>query len=138
MALRRLVIALLVLGSDFILRLAWEEFAGPIAPAQAQGVTDLYDCYTGQFTYQEEAQAVYEQDTSDPHGLDGPRGSASDGVPGVACEDLPHRPTGTTGVGATTGPILESGGPERGPVPLMPGGGCPGEYPLERGDACYR
>jgi micrococcal nuclease len=34
--------------------------------------------------------------------------------------------------------ILESGGPENGPVPLMPGGGCPVEYPIERGDLCYR
>ena len=31
-----------------------------------------------------------------------------------------------------------AGRPERGPVPLMPGGGCPEEYPVERGDACYR
>jgi len=43
------------------------------------------------FVYQEDAQAVYEQDTSDPHGLDGPIGPTSDGEPGVACEMLPHR-----------------------------------------------
>jgi micrococcal nuclease len=34
--------------------------------------------------------------------------------------------------------VLESGGPENGPVPLMPAGGCPVEYPHERGDLCYR
>jgi endonuclease YncB( thermonuclease family) len=34
--------------------------------------------------------------------------------------------------------ILESGGPEGGPVPLMPGGGCPVEYPTQRGALCYR
>ena len=34
--------------------------------------------------------------------------------------------------------LFEAGGPEGGPVPLMPGGGCPSEYPLERGGACYR
>ena len=34
--------------------------------------------------------------------------------------------------------ILESGGPKHGPVPLMPDGGCPVEYPRERGDLCYR
>jgi hypothetical protein len=138
MALRMLVLALLVLGSGFALRLASEEFADPIAPAQAQGAQDLYDCYTGQFTYQEEAQAIYDQNPNDPYGLDGPIGPTSDGQPGVACEDLPHRPSGATSMGTTTGPILESGGPERGPVPLLPSGGCPAEYPVERGGACYR
>ena len=34
--------------------------------------------------------------------------------------------------------VLDSGGPEHGRVPLMPGGGCPEEYPVERGGACYR
>jgi endonuclease YncB( thermonuclease family) len=34
--------------------------------------------------------------------------------------------------------VLDSGGPENGPVPLMPDGGCPVEYPNERGDLCYR
>ena len=43
------------------------------------------------FAFQEDAQAVYDQDTSDPHGLDGPVGPTSDGVAGVACESLPHR-----------------------------------------------
>jgi micrococcal nuclease len=43
-------------------------------------------------------------------------------------------PTTTTAPPTTT---MDAGGPERGPVPLMPGGGCPDEYPLERGGACY-
>jgi len=56
----------------------------------AQETADQFDCED--FQYQEEAQAVYDQDPSDPHGLDGPIGEASDGVAGVACEELPHRP----------------------------------------------
>ncbi len=55
-------------------------------PAFAQ---DLYDC--GDFSYQEDAQAIYDQDTSDPYGLDGPPGEAYAGTQGVACEDLPSR-----------------------------------------------
>ncbi|WP_307849469.1 excalibur calcium-binding domain-containing protein [Qaidamihabitans albus] len=38
------------------------------------------------FTYQEEAQAVYDADPTDPHNLDG---HPEDGV---ACESLPNRP----------------------------------------------
>lgn len=33
--------------------------------------------------------------------------------------------------------LLEAGGPEDGPVPLMPTGGCPKEYPLQKDTACY-
>ncbi len=34
--------------------------------------------------------------------------------------------------------LMEAGGPEDGPAPKMPNGGCPGEFPVERGDGCYR
>ena len=37
----------------------------------------------------------------------------------------------------STTPLFESGGPKVGPVPPMPGGGCPPEYPVEKGDGCY-
>jgi hypothetical protein len=51
-------------------------------------------------------------------------------------------PTATSSPTATASPtpdtVLDSGGTEHGPVPLMPGGGCPEEYPVERGGACYR
>jgi hypothetical protein len=56
----------------------------------AQETTDQFDCED--FQYQEDAQAEYNRDPSDPHGLDGPIGEASDGEAGVACEELPHRP----------------------------------------------
>jgi endonuclease YncB( thermonuclease family) len=42
----------------------------------------------------------------------------------------------TTPLGERT--VLDSGGPQNGPVPLMPDGGCPVEYPVQRGDLCYR
>jgi hypothetical protein len=33
--------------------------------------------------------------------------------------------------------LFEAGGPSSGPVPLMPDGGCPGEFPTMRNGACY-
>ncbi|MDQ3637603.1 MAG: hypothetical protein M3426_06355 [Actinomycetota bacterium] len=33
--------------------------------------------------------------------------------------------------------LLEAGGPGEGPVPPMPSGGCPKEFPLQKGKACY-
>jgi hypothetical protein len=141
---RLLMLAALVLVSGFMLRLALEDVMHPTTPAQAQ--EDLYDCEN--FTYQEEAQAVYEDDASDPYGLDGAIGESFTGVQGVACEDLPPRPPdGGTTTGGTTGvppppppepTLLDGGGPENGTAPLMPEGGCPVEYPVKRDGLCYR
>jgi hypothetical protein len=35
------------------------------------------------------------------------------------------------------GNLLEAGGPTSGPLPLMPDGGCPPEFPAMRDGACY-
>jgi hypothetical protein len=87
-----------------------ETIAGPAPETtmQYQGTTpppseeqDLYDCQD--FEFQEDAQAVYDADTSDPYGLDRPPGESSTGVRGVACEELPSRGGEVSG-GTTTGP----------------------------------
>ena len=36
------------------------------------------------------------------------------------------------------GSLLDAGGPQQGPVPSMPSGGCPKEYPVQKSGACYR
>jgi len=152
MALRLLMVPL-VLVSAFTLRMTWEELTHPDTAAQAQ--EDIYDCED--FATQEEAQAVYNQDPSDPYGLDGPIGEASDGEAGVACEELfenggsPSIPTAsaspTATSTATASPIatadqydpslLDAGGAADGPVPLMADGSCPAEFPVERSGVCY-
>jgi hypothetical protein len=76
-----------------VLSLAVLSLGGMLVFAPAALAQDPYDC--GDFTYQEDAQAVFDQDPSDPSGLDGPQGEASSGVPGVACENLPSRGAGT-------------------------------------------
>ncbi len=80
---------------------------------------DIYNC--DHFAYQEDAQAVYDQDPSDPNGLDG---TPNDGV---ACESLPRRGTsdaGSTPAGATTGTTGSSttGTPTSGQVSTRPAG----------------
>ncbi len=64
------------------------------APAFAQsggpsGADGSFNCED--FEFQEDAQDFFDQDTSDPDGLDGPPGEAFTGEPGVACEELPSR-----------------------------------------------
>jgi hypothetical protein len=144
-----LVLALLMIAAGtFAARMTWEFV--PRASAQE----DL-DCEED-FTYQEDAQAVYDADPSDPSGLDG---SPEDGV---ACESLPPRPVPvdetTQSVPEETQqqyqpppvvveeepvvveeePLFESGSPVDGPAPFMPNGACPPEYPVEKGDGCHR
>ena len=69
---------------------------GPAPAVFAAQPTDVYNC--DDFTYQEEAQAVYDADPSDPNGLDG---NDNDGK---ACEHLPHKPTGQPSTPTSTSP----------------------------------
>ncbi len=38
---------------------------------------------------------------------------------------------------SSDGSLMEAGGPAEGPLPKMPGGGCPEEFPVEQVDGCY-
>jgi len=137
---RMLVLAALVFASGFPLHVAWEQLAHPTTPAYAQ---DVLNCDS--FNSQAEAQAELRRDPSDPNGLDEDDGADD----GIACEvteytdpardETPVLPGGTTTGGPTVDPThIDAGGPKNGPVPLMPGGGCPVEYHIERGGLCYR
>lgn len=91
--------------------------------APAAIAQDTLNC--GDFEFQEDAQAVYDADPSDPHGLDG---SDNDGI---ACESLPPRgsaapsePTAPTGTDTTDGAAGSgtSGQTPAGGVPTGAGG----------------
>jgi hypothetical protein len=144
----RIVVVVLVLVAGFTLRASWEELAHPDTAAQAQ--EDLYDCQS--FGSQESAQAELERIPSDPYGLD-PDGN------GIACEE--HFGTSTSGASASpsgsvsasesassasasasasaqpTDGLFDAGGAANGPVPLMPDGSCPSEFPVKQNGACY-
>ena len=97
-----------------------------VATAQAQNTLNCSD-----FAFQEDAQAVLNQDPSDPNHLD-------QDEDGIACNDLPRRGGGVTPAGTPPGQLMKAGGPASGPVPPMPGGGCPAQFPVQRDGACYR
>lgn len=52
------------------------------------GVAHAQDLNCRDFTFQEDAQAVFDQDRTDPNRLDEDQGPDD----GIACEVLPHRP----------------------------------------------
>ena len=39
--------------------------------------------------------------------------------------------------GQNNSSLLEAGGSKDGPMPLMPGGGCPAEFPIQKDAACH-
>ena len=56
--------------------------------------------------------------------------------PAAAQPTTPQPAPPATPLGNRT--MLDSGGPENGPVPLMPDGSCPVEYPVERDGLCHQ
>lgn len=140
-----IVAAVLVLVTGVVGRITYEQMQSP-ALAQSRGPSGADGTYNCEdFDFQEEAQAFYDQDTSDPDGLDGPPGEAFDGEQGVACEELPSSGTG----GAPPSPppepnpprdrdMLDSGASGPGPVLTLPDGTCIPDYPNKRNGYCYR
>ena len=156
----RLFIVALVLASGFTLRVAWEELANPTTPAYAQ--EDQYDCAS--FGSQESAQAELERNPDDPSNLDPDNdGQACEDYDYGVGDSITT--TTTTSTSSATedqyddanaavvdqyssaaavedqyqgvGGLFDSGGGAGAAVPLMPGGGCPAEFPTEIDGACY-
>jgi hypothetical protein len=72
---------------------------------------------------------------SAPSGSPNPKGPASSSAPASkpATKPAPASPSRQPKRN-----LYDSGGPENGPVPLMPDGGCPAEFPVERASLCYQ
>ncbi|MFF6807047.1 excalibur calcium-binding protein [Streptomyces sp. NPDC012616] len=80
--------------------------AAVLTVALLSGVAHAQDLDCGDFTYQEDAQAVFDQEPSDPNRLDEDRGPDD----GIACEVLPHRSLPTLAP-ATSSPAPRSASP---------------------------
>jgi hypothetical protein len=79
--------------------------------------TSTGDLDCDDFDYQEDAQAVYEQDTTDPNGLDDPVGEGYTGEEGEACEDLPNRVSAQPPAQKSQSPRPQSVAPRPNPTP---------------------
>ena len=115
------------------MRIAWEGVtftraaAQPSQDAEIQQLLDRYgNVQCTDFGTQPEAQRVFELDQII-------FGDALDAdINGIACDEEDFFSESDQ-----AGSLLEAGGLEDGPVPFMPNGSCPKEYPLETQDACY-
>jgi hypothetical protein len=152
----KLLVVGLVLVAGFVSRITYEQLLYPSQPAEAQA--DQSDCSS--FSSQESAQTALERDPSDPNNLDPDKN-------GLACDDYAYRTntannttTANTTTSSTsansnsqssaspsstssrpkprkTNDLLDAGGPTTGPVPLMPDGTCPAEFPTKHSNRCY-
>ena len=80
---------------------------------------------------------VEECSASAPGGSPNPKSSASSSSPASTPASTPA-PASRSPKPKSKGNLFDSGGPENGPVPLMPEGGCPAEFPVERAGLCYQ
>jgi hypothetical protein len=154
------VTLIVLIGCALIARLTWELASEPAAGAPidassassrggglgtelAQADTTGGDDGTANldcedFSSQQEAEATLNVDPGDPNNID----QDGDGVPceGENLPDASQGPSGqpTTGAGYQgDASLMNAGGFPKGPVPLMPDGNCPKEYPVKRSGACY-
>ncbi len=141
------VVALVIAGG-VVGRLAWEsgsmaddveeisaqrmaQSSGDQRTSQAdQRVQQLQEQYGDvqctDFESQQEAQEIFELDQI----LFGDELDSD--VNGVACDEGAFFNNRSSG-----GNLLQAGGPDDSPLPLMPNGGCPREYPMKASGACY-
>lgn|GEM_PF-4748613 len=68
-----------------------------------------------------------------------PRPSVDGGSPSASAGGASPQPSvdGDNQLLDRYGNLLDAGGPSSGPLPLMPDGGCPREFPVMRDGACY-
>ncbi|WP_432062386.1 hypothetical protein [Streptomyces sp. S1] len=71
------------------------------------GVAHAQDLDCGDFRFQEDAQAVFDRDTSDPNRLDEDQGPDD----GIACEALPRRGTSAVPLVSPSATVLQSAAP---------------------------
>src|SRR5215211_4682686 len=78
---------------------------------------------------------------SSPPGSPNPKGSASSSAPASTPASKPATTPTPDSPSRKPKPkrdLFDSGGPENGPVPLMPDGRCPAEFSVERAGLCYQ
>src|SRR5919199_1938794 len=112
-----LAVVVLVVIAGFTSRLTWEALVHPSTPAEAQDTTSM-----------------------SPFGTSSASPAATSSTPPTTTSTSSASPGASSGSATSSqdnGNLFNAGGPETGPVPLMPDGGCPEEYPVKQGGACY-
>lgn len=126
----RIAILLIVFASVFMMRAAWETFGFGVYSG-----LDSASTASAQESFSDDQYSDSEAFSDDSFSDD--QYSTNSG--GKSFQETTVRETTTAAPqGTGSAPLLEAGGPEDGPVPMMPGGECPEEFPSEKDGGCYK
>ena len=79
-----------------------------------------------------------EDDIGDEPGTNSPDDNPPGSPPGGQNRPSPSpSPRPSPPPSPNPGMLMEAGGSDEGPMPKMPGGGCPKEFPVEKDKGCY-
>ena len=161
----KVVVVLLVLAAGFVSRVTYEQLVNPRTPAMAQ--EDQYDCASFGSQEAAQAELNRDPRDPNDLDPDGDGQACDDysytGTTTSASPTSSASPESTTGdsqgsASASASPsgsasasagsqgddssqdrddLMRSGGSSDGPVPLMPDGGCPAEFPARQDGLCY-
>ena len=73
----------------------------------------------------------------DEPGANEPAPKKSPAIPPKTSLPRPNTPSPNPDPSPDSGTLMNAGGPERGPIPVMPDGSCPQELPVMQDGACY-
>lgn len=122
----RISLVALVLAFGFVARAAWEGLdLGVYSSVGASSVANAQE-------------SEEDTDSSSGNAADGQYSTSSGSQEATTAEDRETTSSPTSDQYADgKGSLLEAGGPSEGPVPKMPDGGCPAEFPVEKPDGCH-
>jgi hypothetical protein len=160
----KIVVVVLVLAAGFVGRVTYEQVINPSTPALAQ--EDQYDCasFGSQESAQSEldrdprdpnnldpdgdGQACDDYDyggtstnSASPSSSASPTNTSSPESPNSSASPSSASPSSDASASPQADEqdddLIRSGGPHDGPVPLMPDGSCPAEFPTRQNGLCH-
>lgn len=131
----RIVVVFLVLAGVFLMRGVWENLGLGVYSGLDSASTASAQEFTEDTLFEEDT--FFEEDTSESFSDD--QYSTSSGQDDLSQEFTTQETTTVVGDQYSRNTdLLEAGGPENGPVPTMPDGDCPEEFPIKDSGACYK
>lgn len=135
-----LALVAMVLACGFTVRAAWENFdLGVYSGIDAASVANAQE-FTDELTDDSMDSTGFQDDDQYSNSSSG--GADDQYSTGFGSQDTTTRETTTSPSSeqytSKDAGLLQAGGPlDGGPVPLMPGGECPEEFPVEKSEGCF-
>ena len=132
----RLAIVVIIVVCGFVTAWALLVGSGETVVAQDSRQSDSGEDPTGDLFDEEDIGGG--GNIGDEPGANSPNDNPPGSPPGDQNRPSPSPPPRPSPpVSLNPGTLMEAGGSDEGPMPKMPGGGCPKEFPVEKENGCY-